>query len=284
MSSLSHQQLAAYLDDGYLFPVDVMSVEDAGVLRDELESVEARYRDGSLLKRYWALNAHIVFPFACRAVSHPGVIGAVRSILGDDLLVWGCEIYIKEAKSKGYFSWHQDLTYWGLGSIDNEVTAWLALTDVCPENGAMQFVSGSHKGQLLDHANTFAEDNFLFRGQELQVEIDEVDTTNLRLRPGQMSLHHGRMFHRSQPNRSDTRRVGITARFVTPDVVPELLGFDYAMLVSGENHTDHFHLVPPPESTLGETERRWFEKVVEHQTSLYNQGAEDQKPKWDRLA
>lgn len=283
MSSLTRQQLADYFDDGYLFPVDIMSDGGAGGLRDELESIELRFRDRGLLNRYWALNAHIVFPFAYRVVSHPAVLDAVSSVLGDDLLVWGCEIYIKEPKSAGYFSWHQDLTYWGLGSIDDEVTAWLALTEVYPENGGMQFVSGSHKGQLLDHVNTFAEDNFLFRGQEVAVEIDEADITNQSLRPGQMSLHHGRMFHRSRPNQSDSRRVGITARFVTPDVVPELLGFDYAMLVSGENRSDHFRLVPPPESTLGGTERGWFEKVVEHQTSLYDQGAEDQKPKWDRL-
>ena len=100
------------------------------------------------------------------------------------------------------------------------------------------------QGSIARPRNTFAEDNFLFRGQEVAVEIDEADITNQSLRPGQMSLHHGRMFHRSRPNQSDSRRVGITARFVTPDVVPELLGFDYAMLVSGENRSDHFRLVP----------------------------------------
>ena len=127
-------------------------------------------------------------------------LDAIESILGPDLLLWSCEYFIKEANSRNMVSWHQDLTYWGMDGSDHEVTAWVALSPATEHSGCMKFVAGSHRESLVPHTDTFADNNLLSRGQEIAVEVDEEDATIAALKPGQMSLHHGRMFHASGPN------------------------------------------------------------------------------------
>ena len=66
-------------------------------------------------------------PFIDEITRLPTVLDPVRAILGPDVMVWDANLFIKEARSNGYVSWHQDLTYWYLDDVD-EVTAWVALS------------------------------------------------------------------------------------------------------------------------------------------------------------
>ncbi len=281
--SLSSAQISAYQRDGFLFPLDVVPPDDAWTIRNELESVESRFtRDGNIQK-YLRLNAHYIFPFAYRIASNERMLDAVESILGPNILAWGSELFIKEPNTPSFVSWHQDLTYWGLGSTEHEVTAWMALGDVTVENGCMRFLPGSQTQELLPHIETFDDDNALSRGQVLQSDVDESKATNVCLSPGQVSLHHGRLFHASSPNLSQTRRIGITIRYITPDVVPGNLGYDFAMLVRGDNPSNAFRLVPPPIEDLGEQELARYQEIVNHQNDLYSKPGDSQPVSWDRL-
>ena len=53
------------------------------------------------------------------------------------------------------------------------LTAWIALSDSTPANGCMRVVPGTQDADQLPHADTFAKDNLLSRGQEIAVEVDE---------------------------------------------------------------------------------------------------------------
>ncbi len=108
----------------------------------------------------------------------------------------------------------------------------------------MQFVAGSHANQILPHEDTFDKNNLLSRGQEIQVEVKEEDKTDIVLRPGQLSLHHGRMIHGSGPNHSDDRRIGFVIRYVNPDVLQEVAQKDYAMLVEGPTEPVILSIIP----------------------------------------
>ena len=90
---------------------------------------------------------------------------AVESILGPNLLCWTTNFFIKEPKSPGFVSWHQDAFYWGL-SKDDVVTAWVALSPANLESGCMKFVPGSQTQDHLQHVDTFHKDNLLSRGQD----------------------------------------------------------------------------------------------------------------------
>ena len=234
--SLSDTQVAQYRDDGYLCPISVFSTEETARHRSAIEAHEVEFGESGLprpIGQYHRVNAHLVSEAARAAALDPRVLDAVESLLGPDLMLWSCEYFIKEAQTDKIVSWHQDLTYWGMGETDHEVTAWLALSPASAASGCMRFVPGSHKQSIVAHTDTFADDNLLSRGQEIAVEVDESDAVAAALQPGQMSLHHGRMFHASGPNVTDDRRIGFVMRFIRPDTPVTGKIRDYAQLVRG---------------------------------------------------
>lgn len=102
----------------------------------------------------------------------------------------------------------------------------------------MRMVPGSH-GEQLAHRDTFAANNLLSRGQEIEVEVDEARGVDVVLRAGEMSLHHVRMVHGSPANQSDDRRIGFAIRYI-PTHIRQLEGTDSATLVRGADHFHHF--------------------------------------------
>jgi len=252
MASLSAAQVEQYRRDGFLCPVDVLTPEEAAAHRAALEGQEARYGADSLprpISQYHRINSHIVSEAARNAALDPRIVDAVESILGPDLMVWGAEYFVKEPHTTKIVSWHQDLTYWGMDGTDHEVTAWLALSPATEASGCMKFVPGSHRQAIVPHTDTFAPDNLLSRGQEIAVEVDEAAAVVAALQPGQMSLHHGRLFHASGPNVTGDRRIGFVFRYIRPETPKAGRGRDYAMLARGcDRSQQRVNFVPPPGS------------------------------------
>jgi ectoine hydroxylase-related dioxygenase (phytanoyl-CoA dioxygenase family) len=178
----------------------------------------------------------------------PRILDPVSTILGPDLLLWAANFFIKEPDTGSYVSWHQDLNYWGLDGED-EVTAWVALSDATVESGAMRFMQGSHRSRV-EHRDTFAADNLLSRGQEVAVEVDESAAMDIVLMAGEMSLHHGLLHHASAPNRSSDRRIGLALRYLRPEMRQVASARDYANLVRGHDPFGHFEPTPVPSRPL----------------------------------
>jgi len=184
----------------------------------------------------------------------PGLVRAVSTILGPDLLVWETQIFAKPARSEAYISWHQDLTYFGLDSGDEELTAWVALSPSTPESGCMRVMPGSHRQEIVEHRETISKDNLLSRGQEVVVDVDEAMAVDLVLQPGEMSLHHGKIFHASRPNLSDEARIGFAVRCIPTRARP-LQGRQYATRLSGKDDYGHFDLLAPAEDDCPSDEK-----------------------------
>ena len=265
---------ADYRRDGYFFPIGVLSAGQAAHYRTQLEAVE-RERDGgderiaAAAFRY----SHLVMPFADEITRLPAILEPVKALLGPDLLVWGTTFFVKEARTRDYVSWHQDLTYWDLDDAA-EVTAWVALSPATVPSGCMRFIPGSHARGIVPHRDTFAEDNMLTRGQELGDGVDESRAVDVVLAPGQMSLHHGHIFHGSHANRSDDRRIGLAIRYITP-AMRQVSGVKtHATLVAGEDRYGHFHLVPPPTELLAPADLELALRAVRTADTFLYAGAE----------
>lgn len=239
---LSAERRAQYDGNGVLFPVRVMPAADAAELRRRMEEVEARR--GRL---HYAPKPHLVLPFVAELVRHAAILDAVEAIIGPDILLWDSAFIVKEPGDGKRVSWHQDLTYWGIGPDEGVVSIWLALAPATVESGAMKMIPGSHLGPPLPHRDTFAADNILTRGQEID-GIDEARAIDVILQPGEMSLHHGRVVHGSRPNRSADRRIGFNAQYIAPCVRQTVGAWDSATLVRGRDPHGHFAPEPRPES------------------------------------
>lgn len=239
--TLSDQAQDRYRRDGFLFPVRVMAEDEALELRRRMEECERRH--GRL---HYAPKPHLVLPFVADLVRHVAVLDAVESLVGPDILLWDSSFITKEPGDGKRVSWHQDLTYWGLEPTEGVVSIWLALAPATIESGAMKMIPGSHLGPIRRHRDTFASDNILTRGQEIAEEIDESRAVDIALRPGEMSLHHGRIFHGSQPNRSADRRIGFNAQYIAARVCQVVGRWDSATLVRGRDSFGHFAPEPRP--------------------------------------
>ncbi|MSQ55222.1 MAG: phytanoyl-CoA dioxygenase [Betaproteobacteria bacterium] len=243
---LSEEAVAAYRRDGFYSPIRVMPAAKARRYRDALETHEAK--TGQPLQGNWRHKTHLLFTWADELVHHPTIVDAVEDVIGPDILCWTTNFFIKEKSNPGFVSWHQDSTYWGLDP-DDVITAWVAFTEVTPENGYMQVIPGSHKIDQLPHMDTFHKDNLLSRGQEISVEVDKSKAVGIALHAGEMSLHHIKMVHGSDPNRTDDRRIGLAIRYI-PTYVRQTKVRDAATPVRGTDKYHHFDYEPRPRADL----------------------------------
>jgi ectoine hydroxylase-related dioxygenase (phytanoyl-CoA dioxygenase family) len=267
---------AQYWDDGYLFPIPVLSPSEAAEYRAELEQIERDWLDNGLplpLNTYKRVNAHVVMPMAARLATHPKVLDVVEGILGPDILVYAAEFFIKEPRTRKIVSMHQDLTYWGLGATENLVTAWIALSPSTPASGCMDFVRASHKNPILPHHDTYDPNNLLSRGQEVRVDVAPEDRVPIEIHPGEMSLHHGLTIHGSGPNTSDDRRIAAVIRYCTPDVAQEVGDRDYAMPARGRDTKGHFIHVPAPAADFAPQSLLLYEEIRQAQAKVMMRGA-----------
>ena len=209
---LTSAQQAAYHRDGYVAPIDIFDADEVAAIRSALEAAEADH--GEVMQGPGRNNAHYVLPVLDSIAHDSRILDAVEDLIGPDINVAGTTLFIKEPETKGFISWHQDARYIGLEPHD-WVTAWLAISDVNEENGCMRMVPGTHAAPLVDHVDTFGEDNLLTRGQTVP-DVDEAATVPVPLKPGQLSLHHPRVVHGSGPNRSGSGGSALPSRATSP--------------------------------------------------------------------
>ncbi len=246
MKMLTAAAVRQYRHQGYYAPGRVMAGAEAYALRARLEDFEA---DAGILAGKLRHKSHLLFTWLNDLIHHPRILDAVEDVLGPNILCWGSSFFIKEPSNPAFVSWHQDSTYWGLEAAD-VMTARVALSDSTAANGAMRVIPGSHKLDQVAHRDTFSPDNLLSRGQEVMVDVDERQAVMMPLRAGEMSLHHVRLIHGSDPNPSDMRRIGFAIRYI-PTTVRQAAGSrDHATLVRGVDTYGHFEPEQRPDADM----------------------------------
>ena len=240
---LSTAQVARYREQGFLSPVNALSADEARAAHAQVEAIEAKH--GGTWPRAQSLKSHLIYPFLDRIVHHPKILDVVEDLLGPDILCWSSRWFIKDKNDGGFVSWHQDVPYWGLDVGENILTAWVAISPATRDNGCMKVIPGSHRS-LAPHKEGVSN-NLLLRGQEVAVKVDETQAVYMALEAGQMSLHHGLMFHGSEENHVDERRIGFAIRYIPTRVKPvDGLPKDSVQLVRGVDRYGNFNLEPRP--------------------------------------
>ncbi len=265
--SLKQAEVAAYRTDGFLCPIRIAEETRAGHWRREMEEAESVHG-----KLHYLPKAHLLMPLADELARHPRVLDAVESVLGPDILLWDSAFIVKEPGDGKKVSWHQDMTYWGL-EPDDVVSVWLALSPATLESGCMLMMPGTHLGPLVRHNDNKAGDNILSRGQTIDAVIDEGKAAPVVLRPGELSLHHGKVWHGSSPNRSGDRRIAFNAQYIAPWVRQKVGDWDSAMLVRGSDAYGHFAAEAPPTGAFVPAEVAEQRSICDRRASYLKQGA-----------
>jgi len=239
MKKLTAQQLRQYQEDGAVHPLRAIPVQRAQRYLALLEEGEARY--GAAFRKTLRTKAHLSLKWVDELVHDPGILDAVEDVIGPDILLYNMSVWIKDALDPNFVGWHQDSTYFPLEPAV-QVAAWVALTDSVAENGNVKYLRGSHLLGQLKHGKGEAG-SLLSQGQYVETPPD-CQIVDIFLEPGQMSLHHTRLVHFSEPNHSSRRRIGIAVSYIPTSVVCTCTVRHTAMLVRGTDRYGHFDPEP----------------------------------------
>jgi non-heme Fe2+,alpha-ketoglutarate-dependent halogenase len=271
-NGLTDQQVANWRRDGFLYPFDMLSADEirdcqAGLARFEawLGSPVNASKD---LK--WRTMPHITLPWYTRLVHDARILDKIEQLIGADIMVFTSTFFIKEAHTPTIAAWHQDSTYYGIGQSANVATAWIALTEASHEAGCMDVLPFESDGpRQMQHVANVVQDSVNRAGQVITEAFDESRVATMALRPGQFSLHHGLCPHRSGPNTTDKRRIGIGMNFIAPSEKPLGKYKTATMLVRGEDRYGNFEKLRPPATELDDDAVAAHERAVTRYRETY---------------
>jgi len=270
----SADQIQQYENDGWVSPLDVLTAEQVRDCRTRLERWESM-RGGSL-PAHERSSGHILFPWIDELMRNETILDAVEDLIGPDILCWNSVFWIKEASSPSYVGWHQDLEYWGLSSAE-VVSIWIALSDASEDAGCMSVIPGSHK-YVIPHNETYAEDNLLSRGQELEIDLRRQSTVAMPLEAGQVSFHNVRTAHGSGPNSTLDRRIGLSFHYMPTHTKQTLAEWDTAALVRGEDQHHNFEHCPQPAYDLEPAAVEFHKRAADAMRQIIYAGARTDQP------
>jgi len=141
---------------------------------------------------------------------------AVAELIGPDVKFHHSKINSKLPGGNTEVKWHQDFPFTP-HTNDDIVTALLMVDDVTEENGPLEVVPGSHRGEIhgLWHNDTFTgtvADDVTARCKEQAVVCTG--------KAGSACLMHTRLLHGSAPNLSDSPRTLFICVYSAADALP----------------------------------------------------------------
>ncbi|MBL4707418.1 MAG: phytanoyl-CoA dioxygenase family protein [Flavobacteriales bacterium] len=248
-----------YSKEGILFPISVLEKSDLSYFRDQYDALEAFLGEKASNPVYYK-QIHFTHPWAYKLALHPPILDAIEPILGKNIIVHGCSVFCKQPNNGQYISWHQDGYYFDIAK-PNYITAWIALSPSNAENGCMRVIPQTHTKDY-PHTSHTDIDNMLSSGLTISEPLNEIKAVDVELKAGEMSLHHLNIIHSSQPNTSNSKRLGIAIRYTSPDMIQQLPHHDI-IVARGKDEFNHFnHLQHKPEGSIAES--------VERQQKVHN--------------
>lgn len=212
--ALTASEVARFRQDGYLLP--------ARPLLPQAEFTALRTTFDQLLLDWIAQGGrpeamdvpHFRHPELMRWLLHDAVLDVVESLIGPDIALFSSHFLCKPAHTGRRVPWHEDSAYWrGRWDPMEVVTVWLALDPSTPDNGNMRVIPATHHHGASDYVPVDGDE--VFGARIRPGSFNETSAVDCTLAAGHYSLHHARLIHGSEPNRSTQRRCGYTMRYAS---------------------------------------------------------------------
>lgn len=212
MASISEKQIAAFHDDGYLIVRGVFDAEEANILRAAAAADQSfkenayDLEDGEGGKAQlvlWNSTGEDLWGAIARSER---IVNAMEQLLGDEVYHYHSKMSIKQPRTGGAWSWHQDYGYWYQNGClwPDMGSAFIAVDPNTRENGCLQVLKGSHKLGRIEHGRYGDQTG---ADPERTAEAAKVmETVYLELDPGDTLYFHSNLLHRSDQNTSDSQR------------------------------------------------------------------------------
>ena len=234
-SSLTSGEKERFWRNGFVILPSLLSAECVEVLRARFVDLFAGKFSTGVYPDEWYWREGVSLPLATREICNGWkadefvasvVLSSSLGNLVSDLMGWSCgarlaqdDVLWKPAGGGAAIGFHQDGQYISeqfAPLADNSVTLWMALDDTDSENGAVQYVPGSHRwpvkskgtssdlAQLGFHAS--GGQNYLSAVQAAaEVAGEKVELVQAVVPRGGCVLHHQDTWHGSGQNKSAKR-------------------------------------------------------------------------------
>lgn len=130
--------------------------------------------------------------------------------------------FVKEPGSTTHTPWHQDLPYmWLTGT--QVCSFWIPLDNVTLENGAVEWIPGSHRWRMYRPAEWTAANKYEATDEfaelpDFQSEREKYPIIHFDTKPGDVIAHHLMTFHHAPGNSINIRRRAVATRYAGEDV------------------------------------------------------------------
>jgi hypothetical protein len=216
VARLSPLEKSRYAEEGYVVPSWQFPQQKIDAMRGALDRLIA---DNPGVRPEKLVSAHLEkgregvkgSRAFLELAQEPELVELISDAIGEDVILWGCQVFCKPGGDGLETPFHQDGHYWPIRPLAT-CTAWIALDPSKRENGCLRVVPRSHAGKkLFPHLREDRED--LVLTNRIQ-DFDESTAVDIELEPGQMSLHDIYMIHGATVNRSPMRRAGVAIRYM----------------------------------------------------------------------
>lgn len=231
MASLTPQQIATYRERGFIVLPNVLSHQQLSRLRQVLSSILERAQGVSANDAVFDLEdshtpqrprvrrvktPHKVDPFFMELVRSPEILDPVKALIGPAVRFLNSKLNLKSAGHGAAVEWHQDWAYYPY-SNDDVLAVGVTLDDMTLDNGPMLLLPGSHHGPIYDH---HANGRFVGGFDPLKAGLDVSPAEPVIAPAGSISLHHARLVHGSDLNRSGADRRFLLYELAAGDAWP----------------------------------------------------------------
>jgi hypothetical protein len=219
MAALTSEEVRTYRDDGYVVPSYRVPEGKMTVLSAAMEEVIAA---NAGTRPEQLPNIHITNGAGTHLKGHPAfldialdgnLLDLVSCVIGDDIAMWGCQIFCKPGSDGMEVPMHQDGQYWPIRPLAT-CTVWLAVDDSDRENGCLTVIPGSHRGRVHFRHRTRTDDDIVLNQAVDDPRPFERPPAFVELERGQLSMHDIFLIHGSAPNTSGRRRAGVAIRYM----------------------------------------------------------------------
>jgi ectoine hydroxylase-related dioxygenase (phytanoyl-CoA dioxygenase family) len=231
--SVDPTHVAAYQRDGWVKVPGLLAPNDAGRLLEAALRYERDARGSQASQRdlsMWREWRFVARDDGCEefvAVAYAEAIGRDISELeghGGGVRYWN-DVLARKSPAEadigsGATSWHQDFPAHPIDRVGG-ATVWVALDDVEADQGAMCFVSGSHREGPL--GRTYST-GVVSGGKDLLEQCPWLGERHeisgpVELRAGDATFHHPLVVHSAGPNRTARPRWSFIVLYVSADAV-----------------------------------------------------------------
>jgi ectoine hydroxylase-related dioxygenase (phytanoyl-CoA dioxygenase family) len=218
---LSDEQIAFFIENGYLANVKLLDEAQVDQLREELDEIkdpthpkhdlfyefhsnESANPDAVL---FHSLGHWRITPGFHDVLWNPAFVIAASQLLGNKpVRFWHDQLFWKPAKHGGVVAWHQDYSYWTRTKPMQHLTCWVALDDVSKENGCIYYIPKSHKWGLLDKPELAGDMEGINAFLTPQQKEEFKNKVPVEMKEGYATFHHPLTVHGSYENTSPRPR------------------------------------------------------------------------------